>query len=224
MIRIENLNKSFGNNHVLKDINMQLSTGKVYGVVGKNGAGKTTLFRCLSGLEKFDGTIKHKFSLLKNVTGFLETNPFFMKRMTAKEYLQLHYNARGIESDVQEQNIFDLPMNEYVLNFSTGMKKKLALNAILIQKNEFFILDEPYSGVDLQSNIIIEDIINSLKAKGKTIIISSHILSSLKSLCDSISLLSEGKIKDYIGSSSFDDLERKMKEDVLSMENKNFEF
>ncbi len=91
------------------------------------------------------------------------------------------------------------------------MKKKLALTAILLQENEVFVLDEPFNGVDIQSNLIITEIIRELKRLGKTLIISSHILSSLSKICDEIYLMKNGKIIKKVAKNNFDSLEKEMK-------------
>ena len=103
MIEIKNLSKSFGNKQVLNNINMQFEHGKVYGIVGENGAGKTTLFRCIAGLEDFEGEIQASKSPLKNHLGLLFTDPFFFPKLTGKEYIQLLCNAREIElGDIED--------------------------------------------------------------------------------------------------------------------------
>lgn len=211
MIKLQAVSKSYGSNQVLKDINLQLEKGKVYGVVGKNGAGKTTLFKCIAGLEKYDGNIESQLQPLKNHLGLLPTNAFFFPKITGKEYLQLFCNARKIKvNDFEKRNIFDLPLGQYASTYSTGMKKKLALMAILLQQNQVYILDEPFNGVDIQSNIIITQIIHQLKTLGKTIIISSHIFSTLSDTCDTIFLLKKGEIVRNVAQSDFKDLEQEM--------------
>lgn len=211
MISIQHLDKSFGSKKVLNDINIEFKKGHVYGIVGENGAGKSTLFNAIAGLESFNGTISSNFSPLKNHLGFLQTNPFFFSRITGKEYLQLHLNARKIETvDLIEANIFELPLNQYASSYSTGMKKKLALTAILIQQSDIYILDEPYNGVDIHSNMIITEIILKLKSLGKTILISSHIFSTLKDTCDEIHLLQDGHFKKTVDKANFDQLEQEM--------------
>jgi ABC-2 type transport system ATP-binding protein len=213
MISIKDLSKSFGANHVLKNINLEFDRGKVYGIVGENGAGKTTLFRCIAGMEKYEGEIMSDFDKLKNHLGFLQTEPFFFSKITGREYIQLLCNARGVKpGDISERNIFDLPLNQYASTYSTGMKKKLALAAILMQENSVFILDEPFNGVDIQSNMIITDIIHKLKDLGKTVIISSHIFSTLSDTCDEIHLLKEGEFIRKVYREEFSDLEHSMRE------------
>lgn len=213
MIAVRNLSKKYGTIEVLKNINIQFDKGKVYGIVGENGAGKTTLFRCIADLENYEGEISSNSNPIKNKLGLLLTEPFFFQKITGKEYIQLLCNARNIKiSDIQERNIFDLPLNQYASTYSTGMKKKLALTAILLQGNEFFILDEPFNGVDIQSNIIITEIIHRLKALDKTVIISSHIFSTLSDTCDEIHLLSKGSFIKSVQKLDFPALEAEMKQ------------
>ena len=164
MIKIKGLSKSYDNNEVLKEINMEFSRGKVYGIVGENGAGKTTLFKCIAGLESYIGEVLSDVQPLKNYLGLLLTDPFFFSKITGKEYIRLLCNARGKRNiNIDQKNIFDLPLNQYASTYSTGMKKKLAIIAILLQENEYFILDEPFNGVDIQSNIVLTEIILKLK-------------------------------------------------------------
>ncbi|MCL2329043.1 MAG: ATP-binding cassette domain-containing protein [Bacteroidetes bacterium] len=213
MISVQNLYKNFGTKQVLKNITVQFDKGKVYGIVGENGAGKTTLFRCIAGLENYDGQINSELNPLKNYLGLLLTEPFFFSKITGKEYIRLLCNARKKElSNIDEKNIFDLPLNQYASTYSTGMKKKLALLAILLQENQYFILDEPFNGVDIHSNIIITELVHKLKELGKTVIISSHIFSTLSDTCDEIFLLKDGEIVKKVCREDFDSLETEMKE------------
>ncbi len=213
MIEIRDLSKKYGTKAVLKNINLRFNSGKVYGIVGENGAGKTTLFRCVADLENYEGKIISDFEPLKNHLGLLPTEPFFFPKITGKEYIQLLCNARKVKiADIESKNIFELPLHQYAATYSTGMKKKLALTAVLLQKNEKFIFDEPFNGVDIQSNIIISEIIHKLRKINKTIIISSHIFSTLSDTCDEIHLLSKGEITKTVQKENFSALEAEMKE------------
>lgn len=205
MIEIKQVSKSFGKTKVLDDLSVNFAARKVIGVVGANGSGKTTFFRCLAGLEKYEGSIQ---MMGKQSIGFLPTNPQFMSFVTGLEYLRLFCEGRKIAWNWKpEMNIFDLPLDRYADNYSTGMKKKLALQAILMQKNQVFILDEPYNGVDLQSNLMINKLIQELVSLGKTLIISSHILATLTEVCDEIHLLEKGRFSKRVDKAGFGEIQ-----------------
>ena len=213
MIKIKKLSKFYGKKQVLNSINLEFKKGKIYGIVGENGAGKTTLFRCISGLENYKGHISSDYTKLKDHLGILLTEPFFFSKITGKEYIQLLANARQKElTNIEDKNIFDLPLKQYASTYSTGMKKKLALTAILLQENNVFILDEPFNGVDIQSNLIITEIIKRFKKLEKTVIISSHIFSTLAETCDEIYLMKNGEIVKKVEQADFNKLENEMKE------------
>jgi ABC-2 type transport system ATP-binding protein len=216
MIKIEKLSKFYGKKQVLNSINLEFKKGKIYGIVGENGAGKTTLFRCISGLENYKGHISSDYTKIKDHLGLLLTEPFFFSKITGKEYIRLLTNARQTEViNIEDKNIFDLPLNQYASTYSTGMKKKLALTAILLQENNVFILDEPFNGVDIQSNLIITEIIERFKKLEKTVIISSHIFSTLANTCDEIYLMKNGEIIKKVEQEGFNNLEKEMKEFIV---------
>ena len=216
MITIRNLTKSYGANKVLNNIELNFEKGKVYGIVGKNGAGKTTFFRCLAGLEYYTGAIESEYTELKNHIGLLETNPIIMSRITGWEYLKLLCIARKIKvANFESQNIFELPLNQYAETYSTGMKKKLVFLAILLQKNDVFILDEPFNGVDIQSNILITAIIDELRKQNKIVLIASHIFSTLSDTCDKILLINNGSIDKVVSKDKYSELENEMKKDIV---------
>lgn len=225
MIDIQNLSKSYGTNTILKSIHMKLDRGGIYGLVGENGAGKSTLFKCIAGRETYDGHIVSDYPSLKNKIGYLDTNPDIMSRITGWEYLKLLCVARGIkENKFDEQNIFDLPLHQYAANYSTGMKKKLALHGLLLQNNELYILDEPFNGVDIHSNMIISAIINKLQSNGKTILISSHIFSTLSDTCHEIYLLKNGIIDRRATPEHYASLESEMKDYIVGSLDGFFDF
>jgi ABC-2 type transport system ATP-binding protein len=164
-------------------------------------------------LERFVGKVVSDLAPLKDHLGLLFTEPFFFDKMTGREYIRLMCQARKKDAhNLDDRNIFDLPLDQYASTYSTGMKKKLALLAILMQENEYFILDEPFNGVDIQSNIVITDIINSLRDLGKTVVISSHIFSTLRETCDEIHVLDQGQFIKSVSKSGFQALEDDMKD------------
>ncbi len=125
-------------------------------------------------------------------------------------------NAREVKiNDFNERNIFDLPLKQFASTYSTGMKKKLALLAILLQNNDIYILDEPFNGIDIQSNILIMEIISQLKELGKIVILSSHIFSTLNESCDLLHHLKAGKIYHSVSKNEFNTIEAEIKSDTL---------
>ncbi|MFM9008165.1 MAG: ATP-binding cassette domain-containing protein [Bacteroidota bacterium] len=212
MIILRSITKRYGNHLVLNGIDAEFEEGRAYGIIGENGAGKSTLFRCICGLESFTGEITTKETHLKDVLGFLPTEPFYFPRMTGREYLTLLCTARGIHpTGIDAKNVFDLPLDDYAAVYSTGMKKKLAFLGLLLQENEVFILDEPFNGVDIESNLLMSEIIRALRKSGKTLLISSHIFSTLSDVCDEILLLRQGVFESRHSKDDFQALENRMK-------------
>lgn len=200
VIKVDRLSKSFGKVEVLKDISLTYRSGIIYGMVGENGAGKTTLFNCLTGLYTYNGTIG-KAPGIK--VGYLPADPFFYSLITGIEYIEFCMKAKGYLPDkekIKQMNaVFQLPLSRYASEYSTGMKKKLAFMALRLQENDLYILDEPFNGVDLKGCIELKKCIRSLKTAGRTVIISSHLISILHELCDCIDYLSDHTlIKRYV--------------------------
>ncbi|MGB4844924.1 MAG: ATP-binding cassette domain-containing protein [Ferruginibacter sp.] len=191
MINIMDLTVRFGDHEVLKNINIDFEPGLVHGIVGLNGAGKTTFFNTLAKtLNPNTGTVNQSgVALTIKDTAYLETNNFFFSRITGNEYLKIFKQTNAGFNLAALQEYFKLPLDELIENYSTGMKKKLALLAVLKQDKSIFILDEPFNGLDLETNKVLEIIIRSLKQKQKTVFVSSHIIEPLLTTCDCIHLL-----------------------------------
>lgn len=194
MINVQNLSVSFSNHEVLKNISISFEPGLVHGIVGLNGAGKTTFFNTLAKMLKPDAgliTLNGEPLAIKD-SAYLETSNYFFSRITGNEYLQIFSQTNAAFNLAALQEYFKLPLDELIENYSTGMKKKLALLAVLKQDKPVFLLDEPFNGLDLEANKILEIIIVSLKEKQKTVFVSSHIIDPLLSTCDKIHLLQDG--------------------------------
>jgi ABC-2 type transport system ATP-binding protein len=211
MIELNLVSKSYGSKSVLKSLNLNFPIGQIIGLVGENGAGKTTLFKCIVGLENYEGKINFDSGIDKNNIGYLPTNPYFLSKITGIEYLRLLANARKVNvKSFEEYNVFDLPLDKYADTFSTGMQKKLAITGLIIQKNNLFVLDEPFSGVDIHSNILLKSILIRLREAGKTVIISSHILAILTEICDELHHLKSGEIVSTLKKDEYENIENEM--------------
>lgn len=196
MIKIDNLQVSYGKNTVLNGLCLDIPVNTIHGLVGLNGSGKTTLLNTIYGLKKqTNGTIQYKKEPVKRThIAFLETTNYFYPNITGKEYLQI-FKTQNKNFDIDKWNeLFELPLDKLIDDYSTGMKKKIALMGIICLDREILILDEPFNGIDLETVQKLKTLLLKLK-QNKTIFITSHILESLLSICDSISYLNEGKIQ-----------------------------
>lgn len=220
MITISKLNISYSKqDQVIRGLNLELAGEEIHGIVGLNGSGKTTLLTGIFGLKKIDsGEIDLKNEpLKKSITAFLATESFFYSNITSREYLNLFKN---MQFDIDKWNkLFDLPLDKVIDTYSSGMKKKLALMAILKQDKSIMILDEPFNGLDIETCRIIRSVLLRLKEKGKTIIITSHIIETLTNLCDQIHYLENGQIKYSKSKSDFVKFEEDIFEEIESRNN-----
>lgn len=221
MITIENLVVSYDKGrNIIDSLNIAVSDNTINGIVGLNGAGKTTLLNSVYGLKSIDsGDIKfNNRKINKKEVSFLETENYFYSNITGREFLSLFKN-QDYDSDKWNQ-LFLLPLDTIVDDYSTGMKKKLSLMGILKQDKPIMILDEPFNGLDIETCRIIRQILLKLRDHNKTIIITSHIIETLTNLCDYIHYLEKGKIKYSKDKSDFKEFEREI---FASIENKNEE-
>lgn len=212
MLTINNLTVSYGKKIVLERLQLNLEFAKIHGLVGLNGAGKTTLLNTLYGFKSKDsGLILYNDLPLKRiVVSYLETENFYYSNITGKEYLSLFQRLTNDYNLDDWNKIFKLPLDQLIDSYSTGMKKKLVLMAILKQDKEIVILDEPFNGLDIESSKILSLIIARLKEKGRTIIITSHILESLTNICDYIHYLDNKVISFTRDKNNYDNLENEI--------------
>lgn len=219
MITIDNLSISYTRNqNVLDSLNLTMPDSTINGIVGLNGAGKTTLLNSIFGLKSIQtGSILwNEQKISKKYISYLVSESFFYANITGREYLALFKNPH-FHSD-EWNRLFNLPLDRIIDNYSTGMRKKLALMGILKQDKPLMILDEPFNGLDIESCRIIRQILLKLKERNKTIIITSHIIETLTNLCDFIHYLEHGKILFSKDQSGFKEFEKEL---FAVIENKN---
>jgi len=196
MIIIKNLSVSYKKKlRIIDALNLSIQEKTINGIVGLNGAGKTTLLNSIFGLLKRDeGEINFKQERIsKKQISYLPAENFFYSYITGREYLNIFKTENFDEN--KWNKLFLLPLDQIIDEYSTGMKKKLALLGILKQDKLIMILDEPFNGLDIETARIMRSVLLKLKEKGRTIIITSHIIETLTNLCDYIHFLEEGKIK-----------------------------
>lgn len=194
MLNIQIVEKSIGKKKILKDIDLVIEKPGLYGVVGKNGVGKTTFFNCLLGSVGYEGEVRFKGSKLSlQDILWCPTEPFLYDELSGKEFLDFYCLLTKSKLVNKDDFFFEIPENEFISAYSTGMKKKLYLNALLTKEYDLYIFDEPFNGLDIESNLELYSFFKEL-AKEKIVILSSHILESLYTHCDCIYLLKDSNM------------------------------
>jgi ABC-2 type transport system ATP-binding protein len=204
MFDIQHITVSYDDKTIINDLSLPLEKGMVHGLVGLNGAGKTTLLNTLYQFKKADsGTILwDNHPMKRSDIAYLEAENFFYSNITGREYLALFTDDL---SDLPKWNeLLQLPFDELIDYYSTGMKKKLALLAILKLNRPILVLDEPFNGLDIETAEMVKKIITILRGQGKTIILTAHIFEILMSVCDKVYLLEKGAITHMVARPEFD--------------------
>ncbi len=199
MLTVKNLKVKYGSFEAIQDFNLNFQQNQIHGLIGPNGTGKTSLLNAIYGFIRYEGEIIYnELPICRKQLAFLETENFFYSNITGKEYLQLfaHYNPGYNYMPISE--IFHLPLDKLIDDYSTGMKKKLAILATLILDKEILMLDEPFNGLDMESVYLLSEILKRSRTEKKTILITSHIVDSLTPICDEIHLiLNKQTIRSY---------------------------
>ena len=191
-ISVKNLKKSYGSNTVLKGIDIQIQSGEVFALLGVNGAGKTTALECIEGLRKYDsGTI----SVNGKIGIQLQSSslPAHIKPLEAMKLFANWNKAKIDYSMLNTLGINEIEKRQYC-ELSTGQKRRLHLALALINEPDIIFLDEPTAGLDVEGRTALHDHIRKLKDKGKTIILASHDMAEVETLCERIAILNNGKI------------------------------
>ncbi len=191
MITADNLTVRLGRRDILSRLNMHLTEGAIHGIVGINGAGKTTLLRTLYGLLRpTSGSVtRNGRPLNRREMALLETEPAFYEGMTGRDLLDLTAHYQPSSDPEPYLRLFALPADEPVDNWSTGMKRKLALSSVLMQRKEVVLLDEPFNGLDMESLYVTRQLLSRRRAEGATLVVTSHLMEPLAELCDDLFVL-----------------------------------
>jgi len=193
---------------VLDGVDFDVNNGEIFGFIGPNGAGKTTTFKSILNFVSItEGTIQIKGKDLKDTNlrksiGYLPESPYFYDYLTGSELLTYMGKLHGIDSDILGERINVLlekvnmshARNSQLRKYSKGMQQRIGIAQALINDPDFIILDEPMSGLDPMGRREVRDLILEQKEKGKTILLSSHILSDVETLCDRVGVILNGKV------------------------------
>lgn len=212
VLEIKNLSKRYNSQWALRNINLRLEKGRIYGIIGKNGAGKTTLMRMVTGLGfPTEGAVvlfgKNNNNCLKDTArriGALIEYPAVIGNMTAKENMHFQCLMRGLPNFELEDELLELTGLKdtgikKVKNFSLGMKQRLGIAIVLLGSPELLLLDEPINALDPSGVIEIRNLLKRLREfENKTILISSHNLPELYQIATDYIIIHNGEIKDVL--------------------------
>lgn len=210
MLKMQGLKKKFGNFEALSGLDMEVAEGALYGFVGPNGAGKTTAIRIITGLLNADeGSVlidgKDAFCYrdqVKDLFGYVPDEFGLYDNLKVWEYMDFFASCYGLSGLVARERCTNLleqvkladKEDFFVDSLSRGMKQRLCLARAMIHDPKLLILDEPTSGMDPRARVEFKELLKELCAEGKTILVSSHILSELAQMCTDIGIIDAGKI------------------------------
>ena len=210
-LEIANLSHSFKSHKALNGVNFTVTQKSIHGFVGPNGAGKTTTLKAIATLLKpqrgtvrvFGMNVISHYKEVRRKIGFMPDHFSMYRQMTVFEYLDFFAAAYGLNIKERDQVINDVltltdmegRKDDIIKGLSRGMQQRVSLARVLVHDPDLLLLDEPASGLDPRARIELMEILQELRNMGKTIFISSHILSELADLCDSVTILDRGEVK-----------------------------
>lgn len=207
ILDVTGVSKKYGQQIVVKDLNLRIEQADIYGLLGPNGAGKSTSIKIILGLIHPDKgeVLINKFSILSQKqqalqsVGAIVEGPSFYNHMSAYKNLKLYAGLYGIEKERIDQVLeivgLDQEKNKKVKNYSMGMKQRLGIAQAIMNRPQFVILDEPTNGLDPQGVIEIRSLIRLLAKEEKTsFLICSHILGEIEQMCNKIAIINKGEI------------------------------
>ncbi|OAS82159.1 MULTISPECIES: ABC transporter ATP-binding protein [Metabacillus] len=205
ILKTTNLTKKFGKFTALNGVNMEVNRGEVYGFIGPNGAGKSTTIRILLGIlqaSEGEATIfgkdawKDAVDIHKRIA-YVPGDVNLWPNLTGGEVIDLFMTLRGTTNKSRREELiekFNLDPSKKCRSYSKGNRQKVALIAAFSSDADLYILDEPTSGLDPLMEKVFQDCVMDAKSAGKSVLLSSHILSEVERLCDTVGIIRQGKI------------------------------
>lgn len=219
IVEIHNLHKSYRDKQVLTGIDLQIQSGQIIGYIGPNGAGKSTTVKILCGLiPEFLGQItifgkdlRTQTLEIKKQIGYIPENAVLYESLTPMEFMEFIGEMRSLGTDVSRQkaeallDIFEMKpyRHQRIATFSKGMRQKVLICSALLHNPDLIFMDEPLSGLDANSVIMVKEMLLHLTREGKTVFYSSHLMDVVERISDRIILIDQGKV---IADGSFDEL------------------
>lgn len=205
MIEVNNLSFEIDRKQILKEVNLKINKGTIFGIIGPNGVGKTTLLRCLTGIYKptcgninYDGKEVYDNGEVKSQIGYVADENIMQTKFKVKEVLKYYkYTYDNFdEKKFNELNeIFKIPTNKFIFQLSKGMKMRLSIMLAFSIHAKYLVLDEPTSGLDaILKNKLLKIFLDEVFENDTTIVISSHHLGELERICDEVAIFDEGVI------------------------------
>jgi len=210
LIRTEHLARSFGSQWAVRDLNLMVRGGEIFGFLGPNGAGKTTTIKMIVGLLRptagrveIDGhDVQNEMIQAKAACGYVPDEPNLYLKLSGRELLRFVADLYEVDRSLREHRIqellrlFDLSeaADDLIDSYSHGMRQKAALAAALIHDPKVLVLDEPTVGLDPKSARLIKDILRQLAGRGAAIFLSTHILEIAEPMCDRIGIINHGEL------------------------------
>jgi len=209
-IEVKNLSKTFEGQFALKQVNLTVKSGEIYGLLGPNGAGKTTLINILSGIllptsgrARILGKdiIKDSFDIRKRI-GVCYGGARFHGSLNAKQILKYYAYSQGMSGALTKKRIEEISelvgfksfIDKWFMNCSRGMQQKIAIAKSLINDPDIIFMDEPTVGMDIEVASMTRNILKDLTKQGKTILLTSHYLNEIEELCKNITMINKGKV------------------------------
>ncbi|RMH23532.1 MAG: ABC transporter ATP-binding protein [Acidobacteria bacterium] len=229
-IRIAGLRKSYGEQTVLHDLDLEVGAGEVIGYIGPNGAGKSTTVKILTGMiDDFEGEatvcgfdVRRQPLEVKRRIGYIPETADLYDALTARQYLRFLGRLHGLEPallDRRAESLLGLlgleDLDQTLASFSKGMRQKVVIVAALIHDPQVIFMDEPLSGLDANTVVVVKEVITRLAARGKTVFYCSHVMDVVERVCHRIVILDRGRI---LADGSFDDLQAEAQSAGASLE------
>ncbi len=208
--RVQHLTKTYGTLIAVNDLHLTVPRGRMVGFLGPNGAGKSTTIGCLAGyIEPTAGTITllgKQFAGdgidLKRRIGVMPESLALFDYLTAEEFLMFNGRMYGLERSTVRQRVDELAaaldlsssLKRPLLEYSTGMRKKVAFAAAIIHSPDLLLLDEPFAGIDPSSVALLKTWLRRFTAQGRTIFMASHVLETIERLCDEVAIIKAGSL------------------------------